>query len=69
MLSNPPMALKYDPELIVKADTEHGERMRWGWTRGSGADLMFAQHMVSVLEKGGTAATVMPHGVLFRAAW
>ncbi|MCX5321758.1 N-6 DNA methylase [Streptomyces sp. NBC_00120] len=68
VLSNPPLALKYDPELVVKADTEHGERMRWGWTRGSGADLMFAQHMVSVLEKGGTAATVMPHGVLFRAS-
>lgn len=67
VLSNPPMALKYDPELVVKADTEHGERMRWGWTRGSGADLMFAQHMVAALEKGGIAATVMPHGVLFRA--
>ncbi len=30
------------------------------------ADLMFAQHMLSVLFPGGMMATVMPHGVLFR---
>ncbi|SCE13149.1 N-6 DNA Methylase [Streptomyces sp. di188] len=43
--------------------------MHWGWTPGSGkkADLMFVQHMVSVLEEdGGRAAVVMPYGVLFR---
>lgn len=68
VLSDPPYSLNYDPELVAKADTEHGERMRWGWAPGSGkrADLMFAQHMVSVLAEGGIAATVMPHGPLFR---
>src|SRR5205807_10159916 len=29
-------------------------------------DLMFAQHMLSVLRQGGRMATIMPHGVLFR---
>lgn len=29
--------------------------------------LMFAQHMLAVLRPGGIVATVMPHGVLFRA--
>jgi type I restriction enzyme M protein len=33
---------------------------------GKKADLMFAQHMLAVLKDGGTMATVMPHGVLFR---
>ncbi|MCZ4506731.1 N-6 DNA methylase [Streptomyces sp. ActVer] len=69
VLSHPPYSVNYDPELVAKADTEHGERMRWGWAPGSGkwADLMFAQHMISVLTEGGIAATVMPHGPLFRS--
>ncbi|MEH2136865.1 HsdM family class I SAM-dependent methyltransferase [Nostoc sp.] len=33
---------------------------------GKKADLMFAQHMLSVLKTDGMMATVMPHGVLFR---
>ncbi|SFJ76430.1 N-6 DNA methylase [Streptomyces pini] len=68
VLSNPPFALNYDPQLVAKADREHGERMRWGWVPGSGkrAELMFVQHMVSVLEESGIAATIMPQGVLFR---
>ena len=43
-------------------------RFRWGWAPGGGkkADLMFVQHMVAVLKANGVAATVMPHGVLFR---
>lgn len=69
ILSNPPFSLPYDEDAVAKADDDHGERMRWGWTPGSGkkADLMFVQHMVSVLEEdGGRAAVVMPYGVLFR---
>ncbi|MFI1955556.1 N-6 DNA methylase [Streptomyces xinghaiensis] len=69
VLSNPPFSLNYDRTLVEKADSAHGTRMRWGWAPETGkkADLMFVQHMVSVLEENGTAATVMPHGVLFRA--
>ena len=33
---------------------------------GKKADLMFVQHMLSVLKHDGRLATVMPHGVLFR---
>ncbi|WP_369392023.1 N-6 DNA methylase [Streptomyces sp. CG1] len=68
VLSNPPFSLNYDADLVAKADATHGERMSWGWAPESGkkADLMFVQHMISVLEPHGVAATVMPHGVLFR---
>jgi len=34
--------------------------------KGKKADLMFVQHMLSVLKHDGRLATVMPHGVLFR---
>ena len=64
VLSNPPFSLNY-----TRAGMEHQERFQWGWAPESGkkADLMFVQHMVSVLRGGrGIAATVMPHGVLFR---
>lgn len=64
VLSNPPFSLNYD-----RAGMEHQERFQWGWAPEGGkkADLMFVQHMVSVLKGGrGIAATVMPHGVLFR---
>ena len=41
---------------------------RYGFTPETGkkADLMFAQHILAVLEPDGIGATVMPHGVLFR---
>ncbi|MFC8201988.1 N-6 DNA methylase [Streptomyces sp. NPDC057298] len=70
VLSNPPFSLNYDAELVEKADEDHGTRM-WEYAPESGkkADLMFVQHMISVLEqrREAVAATVMPHGVLFRA--
>ncbi|MGD9825689.1 N-6 DNA methylase [Desulfobacter sp.] len=34
--------------------------------KGKKADLMFVQHMLSVIKHDGRLATVMPHGVLFR---
>jgi type I restriction enzyme M protein len=64
VLSNPPFSLNYSREGM-----QHKERFQWGWAPEGGkkADLMFVQHMVSVLRAGrGLAATVMPHGVLFR---
>jgi type I restriction enzyme M protein len=64
VLSNPPFSLNY-----TRDGMEHPERFQWGWAPEGGkkADLMFVQHMVSVLKGGrGIAATVMPHGVLFR---
>src|SRR5216683_7188573 len=65
VLSNPPFSLNY-----TRDGMQHPERFQWGWAPDGGkkADLMFVQHMVSVLKGGrGIAATVMPHGVLFRS--
>lgn len=63
VLTNPPFSQNY-----TRAGSEFQERFRYGWCPESGkkADLMFAQHMVSVLRPQGLMATVMPHGVLFR---
>ncbi len=68
VLSNPPFSQPYDRALVAAADEAHGTRMKWGWApeKGKKADLMFVQHMISVLEERGMAAVVMPHGVLFR---
>jgi type I restriction enzyme M protein len=63
VITNPPFSLNYTKDGIP-----FPERFRYGWCPESGkkADLMFVQHMVSVLRPQGTVATVMPHGVLFR---
>ena len=68
VLSNPPFSQPYDQAQVAAADAAHGSRMNWGWApeKGKKADLMFVQHMVSVLEERGVVAVVMPHGVLFR---
>jgi type I restriction enzyme M protein len=68
VLSNPPFSQPYDQAQVAAADAAHGTRMKWGWApeKGKKADLMFVQHMVSVLKEQGMAAVVMPHGVLFR---
>jgi type I restriction enzyme M protein len=63
VITNPPFSQGYDPD-----DMKFPDRMRYGRTprNSKKADLMFVQHMLSVLQDGGIVATVMPHGVLFR---
>jgi type I restriction enzyme M protein len=63
VITNPPFSLNYTQDGIP-----FPERFRYGWCPEGGkkADLMFVQHMISVLRRQGTVATVMPHGVLFR---
>jgi type I restriction enzyme M protein len=63
VLSNPPFSQNYSQDGLPFI-----ERFHYGMCPESGkkADLMFVQHMVAVLRPGGTACTVMPHGVLFR---
>ncbi|MBL8797687.1 MAG: SAM-dependent DNA methyltransferase, partial [Planctomycetia bacterium] len=62
VISNPPFSQDYTKEGIA-----FPKRFQYGWCKEkSQADLMFAQHMLSVLRKDGIMATVMPHGVLFR---
>jgi type I restriction enzyme M protein len=62
VITNPPFSLNYTQDGIP-----FPERFRYGWCpEGKKADLMFVQHMISVLRPQGILATVMPHGVLFR---
>ena len=63
--------MPWKPRVIVPpplAFNASMERFRFGFCPESGkkADLMFVQHMLSVLRPGGMVVTVMPHGVLFR---
>lgn len=62
VLANPPFSQNYK-----KANIEYPGRFAvWMPEKGKKADLMFVQHMLSVLKADGKMATVMPHGVLFR---
>ena len=63
VITNPPFSQNYTKEGIP-----FPERFAYGFCPESGkkADLMFVQHMVSVLRPNGMVCTVMPHGVLFR---
>ncbi|WP_017574338.1 type I restriction-modification system subunit M [Nocardiopsis kunsanensis] len=63
VLSNPPFS-----QPFYGIGAEFPGRYHWGRVKEGAkkADLMFLQHMVSVLKDGGRGATVMPHGVLFR---
>ncbi|HEX5360905.1 MAG TPA: class I SAM-dependent DNA methyltransferase, partial [Fluviicoccus sp.] len=62
VLANPPFSQNY-----IKKDIKFPGRFPvWMPEKGKKADLMFVQHMLSVLKSNGRLATVMPHGVLFR---
>ncbi len=63
VISNPPFSQNYS-----RAGMKFPERFQYGFCPETGkkGDLMFAQHMLAVLRRGGMMATVMPHGVLFR---
>ncbi|MGW1987206.1 N-6 DNA methylase [Streptomyces collinus] len=62
ILTNPPFAQNYRRDGM-----KFPERMvNWTPESGKKADLMFIQHVLAVLEADGIAASVMPHGVLFR---
>lgn len=63
VIANPPFSQNYS-----KSNVHFPERFRYGWAPETGkkADLMFVQHMLSVLRPDGRMVTVMPHGVLFR---
>lgn len=64
VLANPPFSQNY-----IKKDIEYSGRFAvWMPEKSKKADLMFVQHMLSVLRAGGRMATIMPHGVLFRGA-
>ncbi|MCY0093246.1 type I restriction-modification system subunit M [Hoeflea ulvae] len=62
VLANPPFSQNYS-KTNLKFPGRFPVMMPEG---GKKADLMFVQHMLSVLKHDGRLATVMPHGVLFR---
>jgi type I restriction enzyme M protein len=62
VLANPPFSQNY----IRKEIKFPGRFPVFMPEKGKKADLMFVQHMLSVLKADGRLATVMPHGVLFR---
>ena len=62
ILANPPFSQNY-----IKKDMEYQGRFSVFMPEKKKADLMFVQHMLSVLKDNGRIATVMPHGVLFRS--
>ncbi len=63
VITNPPFSQNYSREGM-----KFPGRFQYGFCPETGkkSDLMFLQHMLSVLRPGGMMATVMPHGVLFR---
>ena len=62
VLANPPFSQNY-----IKKEVEYPGRFQvWMPEKGKKADLMFVQHMLSVMKADGKMATIMPHGVLFR---
>lgn len=62
VLANPPFSQNY-----IKKDLKFSGRFPVMMPeKGKKADMMFVQHMLSVLKQDGKLATVMPHGVLFR---
>ncbi|MGS0681824.1 type I restriction-modification system subunit M [Shewanella sp. 125m-7] len=63
VVANPPFSQNY-----IKKDLKFPGRFPVMLPeKGKKADLMFVQHMLSVLKHDGRLATVMPHGVLFRS--
>ena len=63
VVANPPFSQNY-----IKKDLKFPGRFPVMMPeKGKKADLMFVQHMLSVLRSDGRLASVMPHGVLFRS--
>lgn len=62
VIANPPFSQNYK-----RANMEFQDRFHtWMPESGKKADIMFVQHMASVLKNNGKLCVVMPHGVLFR---
>lgn len=67
IVANPPFSATWEPD---KVDKNADARFR-PFTKlapKTKADFAFVQHMLYMLEEEGTAATLLPHGPLFRGA-
>ena len=63
VLANPPFSQNYSRENLPFTNRFD----EYCPENGKKADLMFVQHMIASLKPQGKMASVMPHGVLFRA--
>lgn len=77
IVANPPFSLAKwaegfagdsEDKFKMSAELDPHRRFDWGLPPASRGDMAFVQHMLASLAEGGTMATILPHGVLFRGA-
>src|SRR5690625_2898711 len=77
IVANPPFSLAKwaegfagdsEDKFQMSAELDSHRRFDWGLPPAGRGDMAFVQHMLSSLAEGGTMATILPHGVLFRGA-
>ena len=66
IVANPPFSAHWSANAIHMSDDRFSQYGKLA--PSSKADYAFIQHMIYQLDDNGTAAVVMPHGVLFRGA-
>lgn len=66
IVANPPFSAKWSANPLHMSDDRFSAYGKLA--PSSKADFAFVQHMVHQLDDNGTAAIVLPHGVLFRGA-
>src|SRR5690625_1499989 len=77
IVANPPFSLakwaegfagEGEERFRMQPELDPFRRFDWSVPPASRGDMAFVQHMLSSLAEGGTMATILPHGVLFRGA-
>jgi len=68
VVANPPFSAKWKGNDNPLNETDDRFSMYGKIAPSSKADFAFVQHMIHQLNDNGTAAIVLPHGVLFRGA-
>jgi len=68
VVANPPFSAKWKGADNPLNETDDRFSIYGRLAPGSKADFAFVQHMIHQLADNGTAAIVLPHGVLFRGA-
>src|SRR5699024_6119386 len=77
IVPNPPFSLakwaegfagEGEDKFRMSSELDPHRRFDWGIPPASRGDMAFVEHMLASLAEGGTMATIVPHGVLFRGA-
>ncbi|MCP4185353.1 MAG: type I restriction-modification system subunit M, partial [Hyphomicrobiales bacterium] len=68
VVANPPFSAKWKGKDNPLNETDDRFSQYGRLAPGTKADFAFVQHMIFQLAENGTAAVVLPHGVLFRGA-